>query len=159
MDTNSKANDEYKISIANSNDLEQIIALLKDDVLGRVREQDFTDARADYEAAFADIDRSPDNSILLLKTKDSVIACLQITMIPNLTFAGAKRCQIEGVRVARNFQGRGVGQLIMRHAIDRAKALGCKIVQLTSNNTRSDALRFYEKLGFEATHAGFKLYL
>ncbi len=149
----------YEFCIAQRRDLDQIIALLSDDPLGSVREQSMATTRSDYEAAFADIEQSSDNSILVIKLADAVIGCAQITIIPNLTFTGAKRCQIEGVRVSKEYQGRGLGKLMIDYAIDQAKNRGCKIVQLTSNNTRMGALEFYEKLGFEASHTGFKLYL
>ncbi len=152
-------NEQYEVCTAQRGDLDQIIALLSDDPLGRVREQSMATTRSDYEAAFADIEQSSDNSILVIKLADAVIGCAQITIIPNLTFTGAKRCQIEGVRVSKDHQGRGLGKQLIAYAIDHAKGEGCKIVQLTSNNSRTSALEFYEKLGFEASHTGFKLYL
>ena len=151
--------ENYQFCTAQRQDLDEIIALLSYDPLGRLREQSMASTRSDYEAAFLDIEQSGDNAILIIKLANKVIGCAQITIIPNLTFTGAKRCQIEGVRVSKEYQGHGLGKRMIAYAIDRAKIEGCKIVQLTSNNTRSDALQFYEKLGFEASHTGFKLYL
>ena len=150
---------KYEFCTARRADLDEIIALLSDDPLGSLREQSMASTRSDYETAFADIEQSSDNAVLIIKLGDAVIGCAQITIIPNLTFTGAKRCQIEGVRISKEYQRRGLGKQMIAYAIDRAKNEGCKIVQLTSNNTRSDALRFYEQLGFEASHTGFKLYL
>ncbi|MCP4936991.1 MAG: GNAT family N-acetyltransferase [bacterium] len=154
-----ETDEKYEFCTATRRDLDEIIALLSDDPLGRLREQSMASTRSDYDVAFADIEQSQSNAVLIIKLADKVIGCAQITIIPNLTFRGAKRCQIEGVRVSKEFQGRGLGKLMIQYAIDQAKIRGCKIVQLTSNNTRSDALKFYEKLGFEASHTGFKLYL
>ena len=78
---------------------------------------------------------------------------------PNLTFQGATRCQIEGVRIADRARGQGLGQQMIDWAIDRAKENGCRIVQLTSNKARDRAIAFYEGLGFENTHVGFNMYL
>jgi GNAT superfamily N-acetyltransferase len=82
---------------------------------------------------------------------------MQLTFIPYLTHTGSWRCLIEGVRIARRFRGQGLGQQFIKWAIQRAAEKNCSIVQLTSDKQRPDALRFYESLGFEATHEGFKL--
>ena len=81
----------------------------------------------------------------------------QLTFIPNLTYQGGKRALIEGVRVAGAMRGQGVGRTMFRWAIERAREKGCRIVQLTTNKQRPDAIRFYESLGFESTHEGMKL--
>lgn len=83
----------------------------------------------------------------------------QLTFIPNLTYQGGKRAQIEGVRVAASRRGQGVGGEMFRWAINRAREKGCRMMQLTSNKQRPDAIRFYESMGFEATHGGMKLML
>jgi GNAT superfamily N-acetyltransferase len=84
---------------------------------------------------------------------------MQLTFIPYLTHTGSRRCLIEGVRIAKNYQGKGLGTEFLGWAIRRATEKDCKIVQLTSDKQRPDALRFYESLGFQATHEGFKLNL
>ena len=90
---------------------------------------------------------------------DGIVGTMQLSYIPNLTFQGATRCQIEGVRIADRARGRGLGQTMIRWAIERAEKNGCGIVQLTSNKARERAIAFYEALGFEASHVGFKMYL
>jgi GNAT superfamily N-acetyltransferase len=84
---------------------------------------------------------------------------LQLTFIPYLTYIGSWRCLIEGVRIHSEFRGQGLGEQIFRWVIDRAKEKKCQLIQLTSDKQRPDALRFYEKIGFVATHEGFKLKL
>jgi GNAT superfamily N-acetyltransferase len=89
----------------------------------------------------------------------AIVGCLQLTFIPGLARHGMTRAQIEGVRVIRDHRGRGVGEALFRHAIDLARGHGCGLVQLTSDKTRPDAHRFYERLGFVDTHVGMKLAL
>ena len=45
----------------------------------------------------------------------------------------------------------------MGGAIERARELGCYRVQLTSKAARTDAHRFYERLGFVPSHVGYKM--
>ena len=98
--------------------------------------------------------------MLLVAERDGAIAgMLQLTCIPGISHLGSWRCQIEGVRVASAARGQGVGQAMMRHALEIARERGCKIVQLTTNKSRADAKRFYEQLGFEPAHEGMKLTL
>jgi GNAT superfamily N-acetyltransferase len=84
---------------------------------------------------------------------------LQVTYIPGLTYQGGERAQIEGVRVAASHRSRGVGREMIEWAIERARARGCRLVQLTTDKRRADAHRFYESLGFVASHEGMKLRL
>lgn len=143
---------------AHSRDLGKIIALLVDDPLGASRESFDTSQKA-YEEAFTEIDSDPNNFVYVAEDDGVVIGCLQVTFIANLSFEGGRRALIEAVRVADSHQGQGLGKRLMEHAIDLARERGCRIVQLTSNNQRPDAIRFYEQLGFQPTHVGFKLYL
>jgi GNAT superfamily N-acetyltransferase len=143
---------------ARAGDLPEIVALLVDDPLGAKRESGQGRLQA-YEQAFAEIDCDPNNIVYVAVDSEAVIGCLQVTFIANLSFEGGKRALIEAVRIADSHQGRGLGRAIMRYAIDVARERGCKIVQLTSNTQRRDAIRFYEQLGFQPTHVGFKLYL
>jgi ribosomal protein S18 acetylase RimI-like enzyme len=144
---------------ANVDDLHTIIRLLADDELGKTREAVQDKVSPEYQRAFEEIERLPNNELLVGVQDSTVIAVLQITYIPNLTLMGAKRAQIEGVRVSSSARGRGVGKLLFDFAFDRARKNGCMLVQLTTNKTRQDALRFYEKIGFIASHEGMKLTL
>jgi ribosomal protein S18 acetylase RimI-like enzyme len=140
---------------ADRDDVPVIVALLADDPLGAKRE-DVADL-AIYERAFDEVAAQPGNMILVADRAGEIIGCLQFTIIPGLSRRGAKRGQIEGVRVAADSRGLGLGERMLRHAIDLARDAGCALVQLTSDNSRADAHRFYERLGFVASHAGFKL--
>jgi len=138
-------------------DIPAIVALLADDPLGQTRE-DPGDLGV-YRAAFDDIAAQSGNRVLVAERQRQVIGCLQLTVIPGLARHGAKRGQIEGVRVSAACRGLGIGERLIRHAIEASRAAGCALVQLTSDNSRPDAHRFYERLGFVASHAGFKLTL
>lgn len=142
---------------AHSDDLPTIVALLADDPLGRTRE-----APADlaaYRRAFAEIAAQPGNTILVADDDGTVVGCLQLTMIPGLARSGMRRGQIEGVRIAAAERGRKLGERLIAEAIARARAAGCGLVQLTTDRSRPDAHRFYERLGFVASHLGLKLML
>lgn len=146
---------------ATRGDVPAIVALLADDPLGRLRERlDEPDA---YRRAFDDIAAQSGNSVLVAERGGpggkEIVGCLQLTFIPGLARHGAMRGQIEGVRVAASRRGLGIGEQLIRHAIYLSRAAGCTLVQLTSDNSRGDAHRFYQRLGFVASHAGFKLAL
>jgi len=147
-----------KFRPARSGDLAVIIALLSDDMLG-VNRESFEDNSQAYEQAFAEIDGDPNNMIYVAEDDGRVIGCLQVTFIANLSFKGGRRALVEAVRVADSHQGQGLGKRLMEYVIDLARQRGCRLVQLTSNKDRADAIRFYEQLGFQPSHVGFKLYL
>lgn len=137
-------------------DLPAVVALLHDDALGAAREHS---ELAPYEAAFAEIDADPNHLLVVGTVDDRVVACLQVTALPCLTHGGRRRAQLEGVRVASDQRGTGVGRALVRWAVDWARHEGCGVVQLTTDKARPDALRFYESLGFTPTHEGCKLVL
>ena len=114
---------------------------------------------ASYLAAFAAIDADPNNELVVATREGRVVAVLQLTFIPYLTYQGAWRALIEGVRVASSERSGGVGTALFEWAIARARERGCVMLQLTTDKARPDALRFYEKLGFVASHHGMKLKL
>ena len=143
---------------ATIDDLSVIIDLLADDPISAAR-GDSADAsdREAYEVAFAAIDRDAAQRLLVAVDADgSVVATMQLTVIPGLARRGAARLQIEAVRVSSSQRNRGVGAAMMRWAIEDARTSGVPLVQLTSDAARVDAHRFYERLGFEASHVGFK---
>ena len=135
-------------------DMSGIAALLADDGLGRGRE---ASDPVVYQQAFDRMQSQPGNVYLVAEESGELLACLQYTVIHGLSRAGASRAQIEGVRVASAHRGRRLGDRLMQAAIDRARADGCSLVQLTTDRTRADAHRFYERLGFKASHWGMKL--
>ena len=152
-----EANLQFRL--ARREDVPAIVRLLADDTLGAQRESAAEPLPEVYSSAFEAVEASPDNEIIVGESGGAVVACLQITYIPGLGRKGVLRAQIEAVRVASSMRGVGLGERLMRVAIDRARQRGCGLVQLTSDKERSDAHRFYERLGFAATHDGMKLEL
>lgn len=145
---------------ATREDLPAIVALLADDPVGSKRENHALPLAPCYGAAFAAIDKDPNNELVVVDTADQAVAgVLQLTLIPHITYQGGWRAQIEGVRVAANLRSSGIGEQLFLWAIERARSKGCHLVQLTSDKTRPDAIRFYERLGFVASHEGLKLHL
>lgn len=141
-------------------DLARIIELLSDDFLGSTREAADTIGISEaYRSAFQEIEASSDNRLLVACRDDDVVGTFQLTMIPGLSFTGGKRAQIEAVRIDESLRGQGAGKRMIEFGIAEARAAGCCMVQLTMNKQRVDTLRFYERLGFVATHEGFKLML
>ncbi|TYP74894.1 GNAT family N-acetyltransferase [Paenibacillus methanolicus] len=147
------------IRTANERDLPAIVRLLSEDALGSTRELVADPLPVVYTEAFANIQAQRGNAVLVAETDGEIIACLQLTFIPGLARKGMLRAQIEGVRVDGRYRGRGIGEQLFRHAIDAARREGCGMVQLTTDKSRADARRFYEKLGFAASHEGMKLML
>ncbi|MDM5225971.1 GNAT family N-acetyltransferase [Cytobacillus sp. NJ13] len=142
---------------ANEDDLPAIVRLLADDELGAEREKYEEPLPDCYYKAFAEIEAQAGNQIILAIDGQTVIGCLQLTIIPGLARQGMKRAQIEGVRVDHCSRGNGVGEALFKEAIAIAKSQGCGLVQLTTDKQRNDAHRFYNKLGFLASHEGMKL--
>ena len=139
-------------------DVIEIVRMLANDPLGAQREEFSDPIKTCYLEAFRYIESDPNNDIIVSTDSDNqLLGFLQITYIPNLTFQGSWRGQIEGVRVRASNRSEGIGKSLVLHAIERAKIRGCHLVQLPSNNTRQDALRFYQSLGFLPSHVGFKL--
>lgn len=144
------------IRSARADDLSAVVRLLADDPLGATRETWADPLPTPYVEAFAAMERQGGNELLVALDGELVVGCLQLTCIPGISRRGAMRAQIEGVRVAASHRGRGLGEAMVRDAIERARAAGCVLVQLTSDASRADARRFYERLGFVASHVGFK---
>jgi GNAT superfamily N-acetyltransferase len=144
---------------AQLSDLAELIHLLADDPLGAKREDISSPINAKYLQAMAAIEQDPNNELWVVESESKVVGMLQLTFIPYLTHIGSWRCLIEGVRIVKQVRGQGLGEKMFVYAIERARERGCNLVQLTSDKQRPDALRFYEKLGFVASHEGFKLAL
>jgi GNAT superfamily N-acetyltransferase len=140
-------------------DLPEIVRLLADDPLGATRETPGEVIPDAYYAAFDAIERDPNNAVIVAEIDGRIAGTLQLTYIPGLTYTGGERAQIEGVRVAGEHRGRGVGQLLIGWAIDRARERGCRVVQLTTDRQRPDSIRFYQKIGFRPSHMGMKFQL
>lgn len=139
--------------LARREDLPAIVALLADDVLGSKRE---TPDLAPYERAFAEIEADPRELLLVGRSEERVVATLQLSLLSGLSRGATRRAQIEAVRVHADLRGTGVGRRLIEHALDLARERGCGLAQLTTDHQRPEALRFYEGLGFQATHHGMK---
>ncbi|MER7671844.1 GNAT family N-acetyltransferase [Kitasatospora sp. NPDC096128] len=142
---------------AGEGDLPAIVAMLADDPLGAIREH--PDDLTPYRTAFTRIDQDPHQHLVVAERAGRVIGTLQLTVIPCLSRAGSTRAIIEAVRIHSDERGSGLGTQLIEWAVERARQLGVDLVQLTSDATRTDAHRFYERLGFTASHVGFKLKL
>lgn len=146
-----------KLRIATQNDLSAIVRMLADDFLGEQRERFDDPLPESYINAFSEIDADPNNELIVAELDGELIGTLQLTYTPSISFQGGKRCTVESVRVDEKHRGQGIGREMMLWAIERAKAKGCISMQLTTNNDRTDAHRFYESLGFSRSHTGMKL--
>ncbi|MCW1752959.1 GNAT family N-acetyltransferase [Rhizobium acaciae] len=147
----------YRFRLARQSDLAAIIRLLADDDLRGSREivSDPVDAR--YLSAFAAIEADANQLLAVANdATDRVVGCLQLSFVPGLSRTGMWRGQIESVRVASDLRGSGLGAQFIEWAIAQCTERGCGLVQLTSDKTRGDAIRFYERLGFVASHEGLK---
>lgn len=140
-------------------DLPAIVAMLADDGLGAGREDASLPLAPAYMAAFAAISADSNQFLAVAELDGTVVGTLQLTFIPGLSHKGAWRGQIESVRIASSQRGTGLGQRIFAWAIETCRAKGCRLVQLTTDKSRADAHRFYARLGFVASHEGFKLKL
>ncbi len=151
--------DEIIFRIAVESDLDAIVQMLADDPLGAQREHYAVPLPPSYQNAFNAIATDPNNELVVAVGEGGVIGVLQVTFIPGLSHQGAWRALIEGVRVSARARSLGIGRSMFEWAINRARDRGCRMVQLTSDKSRPDALRFYESLGFVASHEGMKLKL
>ncbi|HEX2771055.1 MAG TPA: GNAT family N-acetyltransferase [Micromonosporaceae bacterium] len=144
---------------ARRTDVPAIVALLADDPLGGGREAVGEDVDAAYWRAFDAIDADERNALIVADHDGEVVGTIQLTFIPGLSRHGAERAQIEGVRVRADQRGSGLGRQMIEWAIDQARERGCRLVQLTTDKSRTDAHRFYASLGFVASHEGMKISL
>jgi GNAT superfamily N-acetyltransferase len=144
---------------ARREDVCAIVAMLADDALGASREVLSDPLPQAYYDAFEEMARDPNNRLLIAEKGGAVVGTLQITYIRGLSRGGMRRALIEAVRVASDKRGEGIGEEIIRAVIALARAEGCAMVQLTTDKSRKDAHRFYERLGFTASHEGMKLML
>jgi GNAT superfamily N-acetyltransferase len=141
---------------ATAADLPALLTLLVDDAVAQARGGYTAEATPAVRAAFDEIARDPNNELWLGELGGEIVAMLQLTLIPGLSRGGMRRALVEAVRVRADLRGRGVGAALMAHAEQRAKDAGCGLVQLTTDKQRLDAHRFYERLGYVASHVGMK---
>ncbi|MGV9242265.1 N-acetyltransferase family protein [Streptomyces sp. NPDC003710] len=140
-----------------ADDIPAVVAMLADDPLGAQRES--PDDLTPYLAALDRVNSDPNQHLVVAVRDGSVVGTLQLTIIPGLSRKGATRSVIEAVRIHADERGSGLGTRLIEWAIDESRRQGCQLVQLTSDTSRTDAHRFYKRLGFDASHVGFKLQL
>ena len=141
---------------ATRDDVPAIVRMLADDALGSTRERYADPLPAEYWAAWDAIERDPNQLLIVAEVDGAAAGVLQLSFIPGLTRLGSWRAQIEGVRIDSARRGLGLGEVMVAWAVEEARRRGCRLVQLTTDKQRSDAHRFYERLGFVATHEGMK---
>jgi GNAT superfamily N-acetyltransferase len=150
---------DVELRRACKDDLPAIVALLADDGLGNGREDAGLPLDEAYVSAFDALDGDPNQFLVVAQEGEVIAATMQLTFIAGVSRKGAWRCQIEAVRVAASHRGSGLGQRMFEFAIEEGRSRGCRLVQLTTDKTREDAHRFYDRLGFVASHIGYKLKL
>jgi GNAT superfamily N-acetyltransferase len=145
--------------LARRTDVSAIVRMLAEDELGSQRERFETPLPQAYYSAFEAIQADPNQELIVAELDGEVIGTLQLMYLPSLSYQGGTRAQVESVRVAQGLRGKGIGAEMMKWAIERARQRGCHLMQLTSHKSRTDAHRFYEKLGFTKSHIGMKINL
>ena len=140
-------------------DVPSIVRMLADDDLGSQRERCEDPLPESYYSAFGEIHDDPNHELIVAEWNGEVIGTLHLLFLPSISFQGGLRAQIESVRVDKRVQGQGIGSQMMKWTLERAKQRGAHVVQLTTHNSRLDAHRFYERLGFKGTPLGMKLSL
>jgi ribosomal protein S18 acetylase RimI-like enzyme len=150
---------EIGIRTATEDDLSAVVDLLADDKVAGSRENATRPIVECYLSAFHAISEDPHNELLVAEKDGEVVGTMQMTFIPNMTCMGGWRAHVEGVMISSKHRGHGIGTKLMEHSIAKAREKGCRLVQLTTNQQRTEARRFYEKLGFAFTHEGAKMML
>ncbi|AJA60588.1 GNAT family N-acetyltransferase [Bradyrhizobium japonicum] len=147
---------EKSVSIrpARREDVAAIVAMLADDHLGRARERVEDPLPASYYQAFERVERDQNLTLVVAESEGRVVGCLQLAILPGISTQGGIRGLLEDVRVASDCRSRGIGEQLVQWAVAEAKARGCNLVELLTHQTRTDAQRFYKRLGFAASHVG-----
>lgn len=149
---------EFQIRRAKREDVPEIIALLANDPLGKQREAYEDPLPLSYYEAFDQISKDSNQELIVLENSEQrIIGTLQLSFIPYLTYQGSTRAQIEAVRIHKDYRGLGIGHQLFTWAIERSKERKAHLLQLTTDKKRPEALKFYKKLGFVASHEGMKL--
>lgn len=146
------------LRFANNNDLVKIVSMLADDELGSKREQFGVPLPDQYTQAFNIIKRDENQELTVAEMDDEVVGTFHLTFVQYLTYCGGIRAQIEAVRVSADWRGKGLGKVMIEYAIEQARIRGAHMIQLTTDKQRPEAIKFYETLGFKASHEGMKLH-
>ena len=146
--------ESVSIRPARREDVAAIVTMLADDHLGSARERVEDPLPASYYEAFARVERDQNIQLVVAESEGRVVGCLQLAILPGLSSQGGRRGLLEDVRVASDCRSRGIGEQLVQWAVTEAKARGCNLVELLTHQTRTDAQRFYKRLGFTASHVG-----
>jgi ribosomal protein S18 acetylase RimI-like enzyme len=146
--------ESVSIRPARREDVAAIVTMLADDHLGSARERVEDPLPASYYEAFARVERDQNIQLVVAEREGRVVGCLQLAILPGLSSQGGRRGLLEDVRVASDCRSRGIGEQLVQWAVTEAKARGCNLVELLTHQTRTDAQRFYKRLGFTASHVG-----
>jgi len=152
-------NNKLTFRLATADDLVDVVQMLSDDTLGATREKFESTLSDKYIRAFENIVNDHNQELTIVEMNGKKVATFQLTFIQYLTHKGGLRAQIEAVRTHSKYRGQGIGTKVFEYVIDRAKQRGCNMLQLTSDKQRPEAIKFYEAMGFIATHEGMKLKL
>jgi ribosomal protein S18 acetylase RimI-like enzyme len=159
-DTRRRLLEDLRFRNATVADLPAVVALLADDALGSSREDPGEPLDTAYLDAFRDMQAQDGNDLVVaVDSGGRVIGCVQYMVLPHISRLGTRRAQIEGVRVAGDLRGKGVGRRLLEHVIERARDDGCGLLQLNADASREDAQRFYQSLELNPSHVGMKLSL
>ena len=144
---------------ATKKDVSFIVKMIANDALGKLREDYQEPLPTVYYDAFENINKDPNQELNVVEDENAeIIGTLQMSYLQYLTYQGGIRAQIEAVRIREDLRGKGVGKILFEWAIERAKQKKAHVLQLTTDKKRLDAIQFYEKLGFKASHEGMKLH-
>lgn len=152
-------NNTLTFRLATLDDLGDIVQMLLDDTLGASREKFNDELSENYLHAFEKIRTDPNQELMIVEMNGEKVATFQLSFIQYLTHHGTMRAQVEAVRIHANHRGKGLGTIVFEYIISRSKKAGCRLLQLTTDKRRPDAIKFYERLGFASTHEGMKLQL
>ena len=148
-----------KFRKAKKDDVPKIVKMIANDKLGKLREDYQEPLPEKYYQAFENIDSDINQELIVIENEENaIIGTLQLTFVQYLTYQGGIRAQIEAVRIREDYREKGIGEKLINWAINRSKEKGAHLLQLTTDKKRPDALKFYEKLGFTASHEGMKLH-
>jgi GNAT superfamily N-acetyltransferase len=148
---------ELRFRLATIDDLPAIVAMLADDVIGSARERWKIPLPENYIKAFYQINADPQQELTVVELNGEIVATFQLSFIQGISHQGSRRAMVESVRTHSAHRGKGIGRKVFDWVINRAREKGCQILQLTTDKKRPDAIRFYESLGFTASHEGMKL--
>lgn len=148
--------DDVTIRAATVSDVPDIVRLLWDDEQGRARESVASDEADTYLSAFRRVEDDPNTQLFVALCDDVLVGCVQLTLIPGLSYRGIRRALVEDVRVSGTCRGRGIGGLILAHVEAVARKHGCELIELFVHGERDQAHRFYDKAGYAGAHRGFR---